>query len=271
MKYILRNKGYLLTFVIISILATPLVASITVVSNLSHSEITQIGSSYSGTIDVANAGDRNERVQLTQNDYLYTADGNNYFNNPGTDPRSNAPWVTLLQDDIIIAPGKIAKIPFTVQIPPNSSLIGTYWSIVFVQSITDSLLNPDKPDDGTIGVQMNLRYGVQLISHIGETGNKMIEIGNIEKSDKDGVKSISFDSINIGERSISTAIYAQVYSNEGKYLGRYEGKRKGTLPGCSINTSIDFPTLENGKYRMQIIADGGGNNVFGILVAPEFT
>jgi hypothetical protein len=250
---------------------TPAWAAITVVGELSQKETTTIGSSYSGTIDIANPGERNERVQLTQNDYLFTSDGNNTFHPPGTDPRSNAQWVTILQDDIVIAPGKVVKVPFSVNVPVNAALAGTYWSLIFVEAITDSLLNPDRPDDGTVGVQMNLRYGIQIISHIGETGEKLITIDNIQKRDNNGVKAIAFDITNTGESSVSTAIYAQVYSDKGKYIGRFEGKRKGTFPGCSVNIFIEFPDLENGKYRMQIIADGGGNSVFGVLVAPEFT
>ncbi len=270
MKNTFSNKKIILVVIALFVTSVQLVASITVSSPLFMSETTTLGTTYSGTIDIANAGDRNERVQLSKSDYLFTSDGNNRFNNPGTDPRSNAPWITLSSDDVVIAPGKLVKVAYTVNVPTNENLVGTYWSIVFVEAITDTLLNPDKPDDGTVGVEMNLRFGVQIVSQIGHTGKKSIAIDNVQVEKGSEIKTISFDITNTGERSIAANIYAQVYTDKGKYVGRFEGRRTGTFPECSVKASIKFPDLESGKYRMQIIADGGANDVFGILVAPEF-
>ena len=270
----MRNRDsimkYVITLTMLLSISIPISASITIVGELVHTHSAAIGTSYSGVVEIANVGNRNERVQLRQNDYLYTADGYNIFNNPGSDPRSNAPWITLLQDDIVIAPGKTAKVPYTVQVPPNSALCGSYWSLLFVQAITDSLLNPDRPDDSRVELQANLRYGVQIITDIGESGKKIIHIDNIQVSKIENEHAIHFNVNNIGEKSVFTNIYAQVYTDKGKYVGRFDGNRRKTLPGCSINTYIQFPHLEEGRYRMQIIADGGGNDVFGILVAPQF-
>ncbi len=228
------------------------------------------GESYTGEIQIANPGERNERVQLSKADYLYFADGNNLFHAPGTDPRSNAPWVQFARDVVVVPPGKSIKVPYTVVVPGDPALKGVYWSIVFVESITDSLLNPDLKEDEVAALSINYRFGVQIATQIGETGNPGLQFTDIRIDKEAEEKTIAFTIENTGETHAVGEVYALAYSRTGSFIGRFDGRRIGTLPGTTVTRSIVFPDMDAGSYRIQLLADIGKDKIYGVLVSPTF-
>jgi len=259
-----------LVLVLIFTIATMVSASIAVQGDLFVKTTALPGESYTGTVQIANQGTRNERVQISQADYLYDDAGNNYFNPPGTDVRSNAPWIRFEKDVVVVPPEKSVKVPYTVRVPADSSRTGIYWSIVFIEAITDSLLNPELKEDEVAALSINYRYGVQIATQIGETGTPALTFRDIHIDKEQEVKTITFSIENTGQTLATGDLYALVYSKTGAFLGRFEGRRVSTLPGTSIRRSISFPDLESGSYRIQLLADIGQDKIFGVLVSPTF-
>ncbi len=245
-------------------------ATIQVQGELFVKNIALPGESYTGTLQIANPGERNERVQLTQVDYLYFADGNNVFHSPGTDPRSNAPWIQLAKDVVVVPPGMSVTVPYTVIVPSDPSLSGVYWSIVFVEAITDSLLNPDLKEDEVAALSVNYRFGVQIVTQIGQTGKPGLQFKDIQVATHSEEKTLTFSIENTGETQAAGSIYALLYSKTGSFLGRYDGRGIASFPGTSVARSISFPDLEPGSYRIQLLADIGKDKIFGVLVSPTF-
>jgi len=81
---------------------------------------------------------------------------------------------------------------------------------------------------------------------------------------------LQVDTENTGERYISFIPYVDLYSDRGLYIGRFESRRRGLYPGTSVRIQIPFPDVLPGKYRAQVIADGGDNDLFGVIYALEF-
>ena len=75
------------------------------------------------------------QVKLYQTDYLFSADGKNAFDAPGSQARSNAAWLQLNREQVTIAPDSVATVDYEVRVPGGAGLSGTYWSVVMVQEL----------------------------------------------------------------------------------------------------------------------------------------
>ena len=269
MKIIKRSLKIFFTLLFFMVCAT-LSAQIAITNEMSHYDVSFPGQTVYGSIKIQNIGTKNERVSLYQKDYLYHADGSNIFGNPGLDARSNAKWVALSQNEVLIAPDKEVEIPYSIKIPSDATLKGAYWSLVMVQSVTNSVLNPDKPPENSLGVQTGTRFGVQIITAIGDTGEGKITFSNPKIIHDDDTYGLQVDLENSGDRFLKAGIYVDLYSANGDYQGRFVGEKRSLLPGTSVRSSIMFPKKEAGRYKAQVVADCGGNDLFGVMYSLTF-
>lgn len=92
------------------------------------------GETYEGEIMVANPGGEPTGFEVTRNDYLFYADGSSKYPLAGTANRSNASWIKLsVPPGVTLNPGDSFPLNFEVQVPEDSSLAGTYWSMIMIQ------------------------------------------------------------------------------------------------------------------------------------------
>ncbi len=236
-----------------------------ITNGIMHSDTSGIGQTYSGVIRISNAGLKNERVKLYQTDYLFYADGTNHFGNPGTTPRSNADWLRLEETEIVIAPGQEYEVNYTVTVPADGDLIGTYWSLVMVQSITKSLLNPDAPAEDSLGIKSGVRFAIQVVTNIGSTGTGNLSFSGIKLLEEEDLYTLQLIIENIGERRLSPFTYVDFYDENGVYKGRFNSKKRGVYPGTSLLVGLSLPGLEKGRYKAQLVADCGGDDLFGAV------
>lgn len=226
------------------------------------------GQSYPGIVGIKNIGGRDERVTLYLRDYIFSADGSNIFGEPGTTQRSNAAWIQLKRQEVKVAPGQTQEVEFAVTVPANENLSGSYWSLLMVESITASVRNPEREED-EVGVVAGVRFGIQVVTNIGDTGRRRLSFLNAGLDRKDGAGVFRVDVENDGERRLTPKFYLELYGEEGTYEGRYNHRSIGLYPGSS--TALVFP-LEGaaaGKYYLMVVADAGGSDVFGAQYSVE--
>lgn len=244
-------------------------AQLSITNDLSHMDTANPGQTYFGSVKVKNNGAKEERVRLYQNDYLFFADGSNQFGEPGLLPRSSANWIKLAEAEIVLAPGKEQEVPYTVSVPAKGDLIGTYWSLIMVQAITKSLLNPENQAEDTVGISAGLRFAVQVATHIGDTGKRSLRFFDtkVDKGELFSTLRISLE--NNGERKLVAVPYADVYSAAGQAVGRIQGSARGLYPGTSIRMEFPLKDMVPGRYKIQVVADCGGNDLFGAVYSLE--
>ncbi|MCF7929185.1 MAG: hypothetical protein K9L68_10335 [Spirochaetales bacterium] len=261
-----RQRLRRLAAVAVLLLLSPAVAlaQISISNGLAHTKETGSGESYGGVIRIKNQGIENERVKLYLSDYLYYADGRNEYREAGSHDRSNAPWIRLGKEEVSIAPGKEQEVAYTVHVPPGGDLTGSFWSLVMVQSITQSILNPDLDED-SVGVNAGVRFGVQIITNIGQSGTRSLDFTNTAIHKGEEYSTLSVYIANTGERKLSAFPYIDVYHSTGNYAGRLESRRRGIFPGTSIRVRFPLEGLETGSYKAQVVADCGGNDLFGAV------
>lgn len=241
-------------------------SQIAVPQDLTHEFMVQAGRSYDGEITVINTTDHSVGVSMTQTDYLFFANGTNTYGEPGSVPRSNASWITLfLPSHLVLNPGETTSVRYAIEVPNDPDLAGTYWSMVMVAPV---LRAPDAPEEG-IEVQMVMRYGIQIVTHIGDTGERKIQILDraLERVD-DGLL-LQIDVGNAGERWVRPEVWTELYNDKGELVGRFESSRQRIYPGCSVRHRLQLDDVPSGRYRALVVFDNDDEYVWGAQYTLE--
>jgi len=251
-------------------------AQVSVIGELSQDRDTQPGESYSGTIMIKNDSNEPQEAKIYQTDYLFFSNGTNSYGEPGSHPRSNAPWVTFSPSFVTIPPQSTVTVNYTVIIPPNTTertLIGSYWSMLMVEGIPKGSPESSGARDkkAEMGIMQMIRYGIQIASHIANTGTCKIEFKNpkLVANDKGG-SVFQIDIENIGDLGIRPDVYLELFDEKGVSQGKFPGIRYRIYPGTSVRESIDVSAAPKGKYKALVVVDAGGDDIFGAQYDLQF-
>ena len=266
----MKNQNAWITIVVLGLLVsmaaqTALAAPVSVVGGLTREATLQPGAKTEGRIVLRNSTDQPQEVKVYQTDYLFWADGRNQYGEPGSTPRSNARWIVHTPQQLTVPPRATESVYYTIQVPAQEDLRGTYWSMLMVEPISAETLEPPKPEEGkvTIGIRSVMRYAIQIVTHIGDTGTRDLKFADKQLLVEEGKPTLRLDLENTGERWLRPLIWAELYDQQGLSLGRFEGGRFRIYPGCSVRYHIDLSEVPAGKYRALIVADNGDEYVFG--------
>jgi hypothetical protein len=270
MKTTIRTPAHAIAVLAVFLLgATSSYAYVVVTSPLTLDHIVQPGAKAEGFIEIMNPMETTEEIKVYQADYLFFADGRNLYGEPGQLPRSNARWITWSPQQTSIPPGETLRIRYTVQVPDDTALRGSYWSMLMVEPVPraspeSSQTDPAKPG---IGFVERIRYAIQIATHIGVTGARTLTFAQVRLAQESDRHVLSVDVQNLGERMLDVNLWADLYDPAGKFVGKFTGGRQRTYPGTSVKFSVDLFGLENVTYSSLIVADCGGEDVFGANVS----
>ena len=252
-------------FVILLISGNVSFAQVSVIGDLTREATLQPGEKFEGKITLKNRGQTPWEVNVYKNDYLFYADGTIIYGEPGRAPRSNAGWLSLSPNELTILPDETASIFYTLQVPDDQDLSGTYWSIIMIEptSETGAQILKDKKHKLKIGIQTRVRYAVQIISNIGDTGAPEIDFLDKKLIHQDGKRILQLDVGNIGEKRLSPAVWVELYDSHGNKMGRFESQKKRIYPECSVRYEVDLTEVPTGDYRALVVLDNGDEHVFG--------
>jgi len=242
-------------------------AGAAVLGGLTREETATIGQTYGATIVLNNKALEPQEVKLYQTDYLFFCDGTTQYGEAGKLKRSNADWVTFSPSWLTIPPKGQAVVNYTVEVPDDKSLAGTYWSMLMVELIgKDSPESAARPQEGKVrlGVRQVLRYGIQLVTNIGDTGSPNPHfLGTKLLAKKEGGRVLQVDLENKGDRGIRPLLWAELFDQKGRSAGKFEGGTTRIYPGTSVRYRIDLSEAPEGEYKALVVGDAGGDNVFG--------
>ncbi len=208
-----------------------------------------------------NSGESICHAKIYQNDYLFYADGNNNYGKPGNTSRSNAGWISLSPNQLSIPPKDTASVYYKVQVPESPDLKGTYWSVVMVEETSAESKEGNKKN--TLSLKTVVRYAVQIVTNISDTGISKIEFSDKKLIQKDGKKILQIDIRNTGERKLRPYVWVQLYNKSGIDIGRFESSRSRIYPDCSVRHKIDLTDVSKGQYKALVVVDNGDEHVFG--------
>lgn len=245
---------------IICMMHSILLAGISIKGELTYLHEASIGSSYQGTILIQNDGDEQKEVLIYQKDYMFYSDGRVLYDDPGSIPRSNADWIHFSPKDTIVSPFGNIMIHYRVDVPQVDTLRGSYWSLLMIEPGETA---EKESIDKTQGVKTILRYGVQLITQIGYESSCKIHFMNpvFERIETKNIFRIDLE--NIGVNMVQSEVWLELYDETGNRVQLFEKEKSRVFPGTSIRATYDLSNIVNGLYRALVIADCGGDNIFG--------
>jgi hypothetical protein len=251
-------------FLIILTLMVPALGrpQVAVLGDLVYEKTASVGQSYEGVITVQNVGKDSREVRVYQNDYRYDAEGAKEYTDPGTAPRSNAKWINFTPRQFMLGPGEKADIHYLVQVPDDSSMTGTYWSMMLVEPVVE--INPESLKKGQIRITERVRYGLHMITNVGEGGVRKLAFKNIRLIKTDSSRVMQIDLENTGDSRLYISLWADLYDLQGIHMGKFSAENDAFYPGTSIRCRIDISKVLPGTYKALIVADGGEDALFGV-------
>ena len=227
------------------------------------------GSRHTGTIVLENVGSVREEVRLYQTDYRSERPASFHYESPGGHARSNASWISVAPLRFSIPPGARYLVPYTIDIPADATLSGTFWSVLMIEPIPPA--SPESaaaaPDQVAVGVVTLLRYAVRLVTHIGETGAVQPEVKAVSVELRNGVPTLLLALANEATRMLRLSVWAELYDASGRLAARREGSGGTLFPGSSIEWQIPLTDVPRGAYTTLVLLDAGENNVYGVSIS----
>jgi hypothetical protein len=245
-------------------------AGVSVHGSLTQEQQVTAGETYSGTITLVNTGGSEEPVKIYSTDYLFYRDGTCLYGEPGGHARSNAGWLTFEPHETVIPPGATASLSYTVAVPEDQALLGTYWSVLMVEVPGNAGLVAADKSGAQIGIDQILRYGVQVVTNIEDSGERQLDFVETKVIRDGKQRSLQLDLENTGERWLRPALWTELYDTDGNCIGKFDGGSLRIYPGTSVRFKIDLSAVEPGEYKAVAIADCGADDIFGAAYTLRF-
>jgi hypothetical protein len=257
-------KNAILILLVLLCTAATSPAGVSVVGSLTRENTVVPGDRYEGDIMLRNSDEEPVEVRIYKKDYLFYADGRNLYDESGSTPRSNATWVTVQPAQLTVPPKGTGTFHFTVQIPKNAELKGSYWSLLMVEPMAPPAVIPGQEKNKiSVGLQTVIRYAIQIVTDIGDSGEWQLRFGDKKLVMNEGKRLFEMDIENVGERWLSPMVWIELYNAEGVMAGRFESSQKRIYPGCSVRHQMDLTAVPAGTYNAVAIADNKDDHVFG--------
>lgn len=251
------------TFLLIAF--SPVFGNIVVLNGLTHENTCLPGEKYRESIQIQNAGTEPKTVKVYIRDYWYSFSGESRHDEPGTMNRSNANWIEYSPKLVTLAPKEKILVDFEVTAPQSDSLNGTYWSVIMVEGVKQQ----DTTASAGVKIHTAIRYAVQVITNIGETGKKDLQFAGLELGEQDEENILNVAVENIGERILKPVLSVELFDDLGESIGVFKAERRKTLPGTSILLSLELKGVKPGSYAAVLVADCDEDHIFGTNITLE--
>jgi hypothetical protein len=237
--------------------SAPVSAAVMLTSSMTQEDTAQPGEIYQGVMVLSNSAKVSAAAKVYQTDYSFSADGKNKFGEAGKMKRSNAKWLQLSQGQFTVPPKSALTVNYQIRVPDDATLTGTYWSMLMVEQIVNS------SSKGSAQMSQKMRYAVQVITKIGTTGTGELAFIEPKVVKKSGSPVFTVDINNTGERLLRPQLSLELYNQQGSALSKLEGSTLRLYPNTSGRFEIDLEGISPGKYTGLVVADAGGDDLFG--------
>jgi uncharacterized protein (DUF2147 family) len=243
-------------------------AGIVIINGLSHSYKIENGKVYKGKIEIENTGNQSQSVKLFLQDYSYRSDGTINYSAPKTNSRTNADWIKMNTDLVILKAKEKTEVYYEITVPNNVSEPGTYWSVIMVEPVEEI-----KPNDKKEGINITsiIRYAIQVITDLdSEKAKPDLKFEGVKIEKEEGKQILKVAIANKGDLYCKPTVDVEVYNKRtGEKIGNFSSKASGLLPKTSKYYHIDISKISPDKYNAVLIATDEEENAFALNVELE--
>jgi hypothetical protein len=220
-------------------------------------------------VELSNPRDMPQEVKIYQTDYVTYADGRALFGDPGLLQRSNARWITFSPAQVTVPARDTALVRYTIQVPDDASLTGSYWSTLMIEPIGEG--SPEsstvKPDQIGLTIYQVIRYSMLIVAQVGRTGEVKAQFTDMQLTmDGDG-RVLVTDVVNTGDQWYIGHLWVELYDINGKLVGKFDGEERRLFPGSGARFPAPLTGVQDANYQALVVLDCGGDNVFGANVS----
>jgi len=263
-------RAAVLALVLAPVLA-PMNAQVTVLTPTVVEQTATHGERYESSIVVRNSTTTTQVVTARIVDYSFQADGTSRYDEPGSQARSNAAWLTLAARTIDVPPNQTVNLSYTVQVPTASAVTGSYSSMVLITG------QPKHQVDAAIGhgranagIRSDLSYGIQVVTHL--DGPAVARFGMdqlVASSSGDSSQALAITVRNTGDRAQRPIVSLELYTEDGRLVASRKSQRGLIYPGSSVRQTFELSPVPKGAYRALLQVDTG-DDVFALPAAVRF-
>lgn len=238
-------------------------------SDLIQQMTMQPGGRSGNDILVENTSDSTRTVSIEKRDFRFSYSGSRSFPSPGSLDRSNASWISLSSNLVTIPPDTTVAVGYQIQVPSRASpqrdsLYGTYWSALLVEPAQGTERTQQR-----IQINESVRYAVQIITHIGTTGQKSVSLLNTDLRAEGKGRRLIVDLKHNGTRSFDPDVYLELYGGTGSLVGKFGSESRLLYPSTSARYEVNIDSVKAGSYTGMLIIDGGQGALFGAQLDLE--
>ena len=239
--------------------------NIVVLNGLTHETTSEAGETYREKIQIQNVGTETRSVKVYVRDYWYSFSGESRHDEPGTQDRSNANWIKFSPTLLTLKPNEKAEVSYEVTTPQDNALTGTYWSVIMVEGIVPQ----DTTASSGVKILTAIRYAVQVVTNIGNTGTRDLQFVGLELAEQEGVNVLNVAVENTGQRILKPELNIELFNDQGESLGVFKAERRKTYPTTSILLEIPLAGIKPGEYNAVLVANCDEDHIFGTNITLE--
>lgn len=238
-----------------------LIANVVINNGLTHIHVVDGDYIIKGKIEIQNTDAEPQVVKVYQKDYTFNHKGEVFYNEPGLAPRSNAKWIDFSPSYFELAPKEESIILYEIKVPEEEILTGSYWSILMVEGQRAA---SEAPNPKSLTINTIVRYAVQIVTNIGETGERNLEFVKAGLKREQGEKFSEIAIENTGERLLQPMISLELFNDNGENVGVVKAEKKKIYPGTSTKFLLDLAKFPEGEYQAIVLADCNEEDIFGL-------
>ncbi len=235
------------------------------VSSLSYLAMMTEGEKREVKLTLINESDSIEKVSLHLSDYGCNSEGNHFYEQPGTFPRSNAAWIQLQQNQLTLLPKQQVDLFYTIQ-APSFLAAGSYWSVLLIEPLTPLKTIGESQEGYNFFVKV--RFAHHIIMTVGQS-MPLIKILKHEIQDIEDKKYLAITVINKGPLFIQPKATLKLYNGAGILIKTVEGSTERLYPENSQRYLLDISSIPQGLYKAFLLLDNGDQHLFGDHLAIE--
>ena len=245
------------------IIVNTLFGGVAVLNGLSHEFNVTPGNTYQGKIELQNAADIAQVVTLYQSDMTTMHTGETFYTDSITNDRSNINWISISTLGITLESEEKGGIDFQITVPNSSMLSGTYWSIIMIEPRDPIHVQEDKSG---YSIQSKIRYAIQIVCNIGETGTTDLKFLNISQEKYKDRHYLEVAIENSGQILIKPTLSLELFDEQGNSLPILKAEKQRIFPNSSKKYIIEIDEIKPGVYQGILIADCNTDDLFGVNI-----
>ncbi len=240
-----------------------LLGGVAVLNGLAHEFNVTPGNTYQGKIELQNAAGTAQVVTLYQSDMSTMHTGETFYTDSITNDRSNMSWISISSLGLTLDNEEKGSIDFQITVPSSSTLSGTYWSVIMVEPRDPIHVQEDKSG---YSIQSKIRYAIQIVCNIGETGTTDLKFLNISQESFNNKQYLEVDVENSGQVLIKPTLSLELFDEQGNSLPILKAEKQRIFPNSSKKFIIEIDEIKPGVYQGILIADCDTDDLFGVNI-----